>query len=480
MSMVGLGKKVVSGAIWATIDKMGTMVIQFVVNLILARLLMPEDFGCIGMLAIFISVSQTLVDGGFGSALIQKKEPTQEDYSTIFYWNIIFALVLYAILFFVAPLVAAFFNLPLLCDILRVFGLVIIINSLIIIQNNRLRKQLAFRTIALINVGSLIMAAFIAVYMAYKGCGVWSLVAMQILYGIFQNLFLWGIVRWCPSLKFSVSSLKSLFGFGGYLLASNVLQEICKNMQGIIIGRKFSAIQMGYYAQAKKLDDVCSYALPNILVQVIFPVYSQFQNDRERLCDLLGLSVRLIAYFIFPLMLLLVLVAEHLILFLYGDKWIFSVPYFQILCVGGIFVCLQNINYYAVAAVGKSRILFGWSFYKWGMLLLLLLIGAHWGMYGILWGMVLSSMNIYMVNAFLSYKYVGYTLSRQVKDFLPVLFVSGFSYIIVLELRHLIGDINFVIGAVIFAGIYILLTFMFRLKVVNDILYVLNMLKIKG
>lgn len=476
--MTGLGKQVVSGTIWAAIDRMGTMVVQFIVNLILARwLLMPEDFGYIGMLAIFISVSQTLVDGGFGSALIQKKAPSQEDYSTIFYWNVLFSAILYLILFLVSPLVASFFNMPLLCDVLRVLGLVIVINSLTIIQNNRLRKQLAFRTIALVNVGSLMLAAVIAIYIAYKGYGVWSLVAMQLLYGIFQNCFLWGVVRWHPSLQFSLSSLKSLFSFGGYLLASNILQEICKNMQGLIIGKKFSATQMGYYSQAKKLDDVCSYALPNIIVQVIFPLYSRFQDDHEKLCDLLGISIRLIAYLIFPLMLLLILIAEPLILFLYGDKWIFSVPYFQILCVGGIFVCLQNINYYAVAAVGKSRVLFNWSFYKWSVLLLLLFVGAHWGMHGILWGMVLSSMNIYMVNAFLANKYVGYSVMHQIKDFAPILVVSTLSYVGVIELQHLFVSMHFAIMVLIFIVLYLFLTYICRLRIVNDVVYILNMLR---
>lgn len=472
-----LGQKVISGAVWASVDKMGSMAIQFLVNLVLARLLMPEDFGYIGMLAIFISVSQTLIDGGFGSALIQKKAPSQEDYSTIFYWNILFSAVLYLILFLISPLVASFFNMPLLCDVLRVLGLVIVINSLTIIQNNRLRKQLAFRTIALINVGSLMLAAVIAIYIAYKGYGVWSLVAMQLLYGIFQNCFLWGFVRWYPSLQFSLSSLKSLFSFGGYLLASNILQEICKNMQGLIIGKKFSATQMGYYSQAKKLDDVCSYTLPNIIVQVIFPVYSQFQDDHEKLCDLLGISIRLIAYLIFPLMLLLILIAEPLILFLYGDKWIFSVPYFQILCVGGIFVCLQNINYYAVAAVGKSRVLFNWSFYKWSVLLLLLFVGAYWGMHGILWGMVINSMNIYMVNAFLANKYVGYSVMRQMKDFVPILVVSTLSYIGVIELQHLFVSMHFAIIVLIFIVLYVFLTYICRLRIVNDVVYILNMLR---
>lgn len=467
-----LGHKVMNGTIWATIDRIGTMALQFIVNLILARLLMPEDFGYIGMLAIFISVSQTLVDGGFGSALIQKKEPTQTDYSTIFYWNLIFSVILYAILYISAPYVAYFFKLPLLGKILRVMGLTLIVNSFIIVQNNRLRKQLAFRRIAIINISSYIIAAIIAIWLAYKGFGVWSLVVLQIMYGVFQNCLLWGIVRWFPDLTFSFDSLKKLFGFGGYLLAANILQVICQNMQGIIIGRKFSAAQMGFYSQAKKLDDVSSNALPNIIVQVIYPVYSQFQNDKQKLQKLLGMSIRIISFFIFPLMLLLILIAEPLIVFLYGEKWLTCAPYFQVLCVGGIFVCLQNINYYAVAAVGKSDALFRWSFYKWGVLLAVLLVGSHWGMSGILWGMVLSSINIYVVNAALAFKHVGYTLSRQVRDFITVLIIAILSFVGAYLFKVCMPNAHFIFVALLFMAIYLTLTWICRLRVIADIIQI--------
>ena len=464
-----LGHKTITGTVWASIDRIGTMAIQFIVNLVLARLLMPEDFGYVGMLAIFISVCQTMIDGGFGAALIQKKEPTQTDYSTVFYWNLLFSVLLYGLLFLCAPLIAYFFHLPLLCNILRILGLLLIINALVIVQNNRLRKQLAFRTIALINISSYTTAAIFAIWFAYKGFGVWSLVTMQLLCGIFQNCLLWGLVKWYPSFQFSYASFGRLFGFGSYLFVANILQVVCQNLQGIIIGRRFSTSQMGYYSQAKKLDDVCSYALPNIIVQVIFPVYSQFQNDKHKLQELLGLSIRLISAVICPLMLGLILVAEPLIVFLYGEKWLISVPYFQILCVGGIFVCLQNLNYYAVVAVGKSKVLFKWSFYKWGMLLVLLLVGMFWGMYGILWAMVLSSMNIYIVNAVLVRKYVGYTLKRQIQDLLPILVVSFISFCVIYLLQLFITQFHFLFTIVVYFIVYLLLTYICRLQMLADL-----------
>lgn len=476
MVEISLGKKAFSGAIWASVDKIGTMALQFFVNIILARLLMPSDFGCIGMLAIFVIVSQTIIDGGFGSALIQKKEPTQTDYSTIFYWNILFAIILYFILFYSAPFIASFYKMPLLCDVLRVMGVNLVISSFGIIQINRQRKQLAFQRIALINIISYLLASIVAISLAYNDFGVWSLVVLQILYGIFSVSMFWFVTKWKPSLCFSVQSLKNLFSFGGYLLFASVLQEICKNLQGLIIGRRFSSVEMGLYAQAKKLDDVTSLTLPNIIVQVIFPVYSQLQNDLKRTCEVLRMNVRIISFFTFPLMILLIIIAHPLINFLYGDKWGAAVPYFQILCVSGLFACLQNVNYYAVAAQGKSNVLFAWSFYKWGMLLLLLLVGMYWGMYGILCGMVISSLNIYLVNAILVGRYVSYSLWQQLKDIFPIICISlltGVGAFFISEYSHL----SFVIIILIYGIIYLLLVYIGRLKVRNDIIYIYRLLR---
>lgn len=414
-----LGHKAASGAVWASIDRFGSMVLQFVVNLILARLLLPEDFGAIGMLAIFIAVSQVLIDGGFGSALIQKKHPTQADYSTIFFWNVGFSTFLYLALFLLAPIIADFFSMPILNWVLRGIGLTLIINSVFGIQRLRLQKRLEFKKIAISNLCSYIAGASIAIIMAYHGGGVWSLVAMQIFYGLMFIIVLWIITRWHPNVCFSIQSMKELFGFGGFMLAAGLLQEICKNLQGIIIGRKFSATQMGYYSQAYKLDQITSYSIPQVIVQVMYPVYSSIQDNRQRLIEILLMNIRVISFLIFPIIALLILVAEPLIVWLYGEKWLPCVPYFQILCVGGFFICLQNVNFYAVAAVGKSKQLFYWSFYKWGFLLTALLIGMNLGMNGILWGMAISNMNIFFVNSALVQSFVGLSILRQLRCLLP-------------------------------------------------------------
>lgn len=461
-----LGHKAASGAIWASIDRFGYMALQFGVNLILARLLLPSDFGAIGMLAIFIAVSQTLIDSGFGSALIQKKNPTQTDYSTIFYWNVVFSILLYFVLFAISPFVGKFFHMPLLSDVLRAIGISLIISGIFAIQSTRLRKQLAFKTLAITNLSAYIGGAMVGIGLAYHGWGVWSLVAMQLTSGSIAIITLAFITHWHPSMIFSINSMRELFSFGGYIMAANILQTVCQNIQGLIIGRRFSARQMGFYSQAYKLDQVTSQSIPQVIVQVMYPVYSSIQDERQRLIEMVGMNQRVIAFLIFPIIGLLILIANPIIMFLYGEKWLPSAPYFQVLCVGGFFVCLQNINFYAVAAIGKSRVLFLWSFYKWGFLLTALLIGMNFGMFGILWGMVLSSINIYTVNAALVAKHMGLSLSKQISFLLPIAAVTLTSMGVVYFIQPYAKAFYWQI--MMFFTIYIGLGYLVRLRAIGE------------
>lgn len=458
-----LGHKALKGTIWASIDRFSTIGVQFIVNLVLARLLMPSDFGAIGMLTIFTGVSQVIIDGGFISALIQKKEPTQTDYSTIFYWNITLALLLYGVLFAAAPFIAEFYRMPILCDVLRVLGLWIIVFSINVVQTARLRKELSFKSIAITNLSAIIASGGIGIMLAFNGFGVWSLVGQQISYGAVTTIVYYILTRWHPSLTFSTQCLRQLFSFGGYMFLASVFQEICRNFQGIIIGRTFSATQMGYFSQAYRLDQVTSNAFPMVINQVMFPVYSSIQDDNEKLCDILSKNIRIISFIIFPLMGCLILTSESIITFLYGEKWLPCADYFKILCIGGLFTCLQNVNFFAVAAVGKSRQLFLWSIYKWVFLLVAMFSGLAFGMYGIMWSITLSSLNIYLVNAYLASKYVGFSSHRQLTLLIVPLILTASGYSIGYFLLSY-ANIHAVAASIISLGSYLLLNFIFKTK----------------
>ncbi len=460
-----LGNKAAKGAIWAITDRFGTMALQFSVNLILARLLLPEDFGEIGMLAIFIALSQVLIDSGFGSAIIQKKNPSQRDYSTVLYWNLIFSTILYLVLYICAPLVEKFYSMDGLASTLRGIGLTLILNSIFSLQKIRLQKQLKFKEIAISNLCSYILGSSVAIIMAYYRCGVWSLVAMQITYGISYIIILLIITKWYPSFNFSQKTIKELFSFGGYILAASVLQTVCQNIQGLVIGKKFSAIQMGYYSQASKLDLITSYSIPQVIVQVMYPVYSSMQDDHQRLNHAVITSISIIAFIVFPVLASLILIADPLIVLLYGEKWLPSAEYFQILCIGGYFLSLQNINYYAVAAIGKSKALFNWSIYKWLFLLTMVLLGMMFGIKGILWGIVISNINVYITNAYLLSKFSKLSIYEQIKAIIPIICVTGFS-IIAGYVMHLVCH-NIIIACISIYVIYLFLSITFRLNAVS-------------
>ena len=465
--------------LWSSFQKFGTMGISFVSNIILARLLTPEDYGCIGMLMIFILVANTFIDGGFGSALIQKKEPTQEDYSTIFYWNLFLSVVLYFALFASAPLIARFYNLPLLSSVLQVQGLVLILNSLSIIQQNRLRKQLLFKKLATVGIISALLSLAITIYLACLGWGVWALVAQQLLMSGFNTVLYWIVGKWNPSFVFSRQSFKELFGFGGFILLSNMINTLCNNVQGLLIGKFFSPVTMGLYAQARKLEEVASTSFSSVVDQVSYPVLSSVQNDKQIMIGVLRRLVMSLAYICFPMMILLILIGDSLIILLYSAKWIECVPYFRILCIAGIAICLQGVNYSAVAAIGKSRELFKWTIIKRLVGLCLIVLGfSFFEIEGLLWGMVIGSFVIYLMNGYLVSQYIGYRLGAQFKDLLPIILVAVWSAFVVLLIDNIAVHWVFKMLLMIFTYslIYLLTSYLCRMEAFAAIRSTLSML----
>lgn len=468
MAQGSLKSKTISGVFWSAFQKFGAMAISFVANIVLARLLSPDDFGCIGMLAIFITLSATFIDGGFGSALIQKKEPTEEDYSTIFYWNMLLSILLYGLLYFTAPHIAHFYNIPLLSAVLRVEGLVLIINALSLIQNNRLRKQLQFKKLAIIDISSAILSITISILMATKGFGIWALVAQQLLLCSFSTLFLWIVGKWHPRLVFSVKSFKELFNFGFFILLANLVNTFCNNIQGLLIGKVYNSSTMGYYSQGKKLEELSSTSISNVVDRVAYPILAEAQDDKPRMIHMLSQFITSLAYLTIPLMLLFILIAKPLIVLIYSTKWLPSVHYFQILCIAGIAISLQGINYYAVAAVGKSGRLLLWTLIKRGIGLVFVVGGlAAFGMDGLLTGMVITSYTIYIINAALVHKHVGYRLHQQFLHLLPIAIIGICAFLLSFYCGRLIPVGMYPLACIqlgIFVLVYVSLSLIFKLQ----------------
>ena len=439
-----LKKKAVSGMFWTSISKFSAIGIRFISGIVLARLLKPEDYGCIGMLSIFMVVARSFVDCGFASALIQKKRPTQEDYSTIFFFNLSMSSLMYAILFLCAPAIARFYNISLLSSVLRVQGLILIIDALSSIHINQMKKTFRFKKLTIVDLVTSVTSLVICIFMAYKGFGVWALVTMNLTVAIIPTVIFWMTNKWFPLLVFSLDSFKELFKFGSFMFLSHLVNQIGAKISQLLIGKIYSPAVLGYYSKASSTEHLASHSISSVLTQITYPLYAEVQDDKNRLGNMIKRLTQTIAYITFPLMSLLIIIAKPVFLLLYSAKWLPSVPYFQVLCICGISSCLQSVNTQSIAAIGKSRAMFGWTLLKRSTGSTLVVGGLLlWGMKGLLAGCVLYTWFCYFVNIGLVSKYIGYKWYRQVLDLLPtggaVLVISLITYFSI-RLLHLNND----------------------------------------
>lgn len=425
MPQNNLKQKAAAGMVWTALQKYSTMFIQFISGIILARLLTPYDYGCIGMLSIFMVLAEAFIDGGFGSALIQKKQPTQEDYSTIFWWNLGMALLMYAILFVCAPSISRFYDIPLLCDVLRVQGLVLFIYAFNVVQRNQLKKKLNFKVLSIVTITTSIISLGVTIFMAYKGFGVWALVAQNLITAAIPAIVFWFIIKWRPIWTFSKQSFKELFSFGFYMFLTHLINNISNKIQGLLIGKVYSPATMGYYSKAVSTEHLASSSISSIMTQVTYPLYAQAQSDLEQLGNMIRRLTMTIAYITFPLLFILLLTAKPIFLLLYSDRWLASVPYFQVLCFAGMGACLMSVNTQPIAAIGKSKLMFSWTLIKRAIGISAIVGGLFlFGMKGLLGGVIFNCWFSYFVNIGLVSKYIGYKWIRQIKDILPVALVS--------------------------------------------------------
>ena len=353
-----LREKTISGMLWSGIGKFGTLALNFLSNLVLARLLLPSDYGAIGMLHVFIALSSVFVNAGFGSALIQKKNPTHLDYTSVFYWNLAASVIFYAALFFSAPAIARFYNMPELCKILRVQSLGLIVVAFAHVQSNQLQKQLRFRELSMRTIIATIIGTIVSITMALLGYGVWSLVFGNLVSSIASVFLLWWMSSWRPTREFSWQSLRELFNFGGLMALSSLVETLYSNLQSLIIGKWYSAKDLGYYTQARKLEGIPTTALSQIVGSVSFPVFSSLQDDKVRLVSAVRRNIKAVTYLNFPLMVLLIIIARPLITLLYGAKWEPSIPFFQILCIYSMVYTLNTLNTSVIKSLGRSGVFF--------------------------------------------------------------------------------------------------------------------------
>lgn len=461
-----LKKRTIFGILWNGLGNAGSSLISFVSNIVLARLLLPSDFGCIAMLYVFMALSKALISGGFASALIQKKDPTKEDYNTVFYWNLVASLILYFVLFFSSPAISKFYNLPYLTSVLRIHAIALVISSFIIIQRTQLEKELKFKLISKLMLISISSGTITAIAMAFCGFGVWSLVASNLVQSLVSALLLWKKSSWRPSWCFSFASFKELFAFGGFLALVSIINTLYGNIQAIIIGKKFSATDVGYFNQAKRLEFVPSDTVTMVVDQVTFPVFSKIRDDVAKLVAGIRTNVKAVSFLNFALYVLLIVVAYPLIHFIYGDKWDASVPYFQILCLAGMVYSLDQLNLNVIKSMGKGGVYFLTQIITRIIGIAIIFIGMRWGIYGLLWSLVISSYLNLLVSSIIRSKLVEYSLFEQLKDLLPTMIIALLSGLLTWLLGRYL-NIHYVllliVQTIVFGAVYLGLSHIFKL-----------------
>lgn len=419
-----LKDKVINSMLWVTIDKTGNYTLIFISNLILARLLMPEDFGSIAMLQVFLTITDIIVHGGFVTALIQKKNPSHLDYSSVFYVNLSVSIVLYLILFFCAPLIADFYKLPLLCILLRVQAIGLIINSFSVVQLSILKKHFKFKALAIRNILSSLIGLTACLLCAFGGLGVWSLVVNNIVNCLVSIVLLWRASDWRPTFEFSFASVKELFGFGGFMMLSSIIGTFYDNLQSLLIGRFYTASDLGYVNQAKKLEAIPSGALASVVTQVSFPTFSNLQDNNNALRNGLRKNIKSIEYINLPMMLLLMVIAEPLILLLYGERWATSIPYFQILCISRLIAVIVPLNMSIISAKGRGKLYFGIQIIKCFFAVSLVVMSVRHGILALMIALTLIPYFDFMVCSIINGKMINCGLFRQIEDILPTFAVA--------------------------------------------------------
>lgn len=414
-----LKQKTIKGASWSFVEQILTRGVNFVIGIILARLLSPTDYGLVGMLGIFIAISQLFIDGGLTSALIRTKDASDRDFSTVYIINLTLSFVFYAILYFCAPLVADFYDQPLLKPLMRVIALILIISSVASIHGTLLTIRVDFKTKSYISIAAALLSGVTGIICAYRGMGVWALVAQTLSSAIVMTVMTLALVRWMPKLVFSKESFKRLFSYSSKLLAASFISVVYDNAYPMVIGKRFTAADVGQYTRAGQFPGVANNTITSALNRVAFPVLSQIQDDNERLLSVYEKYIQLSCFMIFPVLLWLCGCARPLVSFLLTDKWLACVPLMQILCFSLITNGITTINLNLLYVKGRSDLVLRLEIIKKTIAFIILFVSMFFGLEAMCFGQVLYSFIALSLNTIYTKKILGYGLFRQVRVVLP-------------------------------------------------------------
>ena len=471
-----LKSKTKVGLYWSFFNQFAGYGMNFIVAIVMARLLSPSDFGITALPAVFMAIASTIQDGGLANALIRKKEVTNKDLSTTFYYSICLGVVLYLTLFLSAPLIADFYHTPILVSLIRVTAIGFLYSPLITPQNILLRRRLDFKTLTKISLVTRVFGATVGIVMAYVGYGVWSLVISNLLAGMFTLLIAWLVVRWLPKYGWSKESFKYLWGYGNKIMFSSIIENLYSNIAPVFIGKYYSPAQLGIYNRAQGYASMPSQNITGAINNVSFPVLSKMQDDTEKLAYNYRRMLRLSAFVIFPIMLMLSALARPLVITMITEKWEHSIIFLQIMCFSMMWYPIHAINLNLLMVKGRSDLFFRLEIIKKITGVSILLITLPMGLVPFCYGGIFSSMVALIINTYYTGKLIHIGYIKQMKDLLPIFSLSMFVWIVIHISNYFISNyiVQLIVGGSVGLIVYLGFAFLFRFDELNDVKYLLK------
>lgn len=462
-----IGKiKIITSLLWKFTERIGTQGIQFIVMIILARFLLPEDFGLIVVVTIFISIATVITQSGFNTALIQAKKIDEIDLSSVFYLNLFIATILYITLFFLSPYIASFFEQPQLTLVLRILSISLFFGAFNSIQNTIIARGMQFKKLFVSSLSGTILSGIIGITMAYSNLGIWALVIQQLLFHFIMTVTLWYTVKWRPQLAFSMERLGRLFSFGWKLLLSSLIDTIYSNIKNLIIGKQFSTSILGFYNRGEQFPSVIVNNINGSILAVIFPALSSQQDNVKRMKEMMRRAIVTSSFIVFPMMIGLAVIAEPLVKVLLTEKWLPAVPFLQIFCAIYALWPIHTANLQAINALGRSDIFLKLEIIKKLLGISILIITIPHGVYAIAIGSIVSGIISSFLNAYPNIVLLNYSIKEQFSDLCPSLLISLIMGGVIYTIHWLdLPDITTIFVQVFFGVIlYIGLAKLFRLE----------------
>lgn len=464
MTGSSLRSKTLRGIFWSGADKFSYYIIQFVINIVMARLLTPDDYGLIGILMVFIAFFGILVDGGFATALIQKKERTEHDFSTVYIINIVTSLCVYILLCGLAPVIAEFYREPALKALLRVLSFQLIISAFMSVPLTKLMIAVDFKKIAVASVTSAAVSGLVGIYLAYWGLGVWALVTQQLLLLGIKCVLLNLMQHWKPILVFSSSSFRNLFAFSSKLIASSFIDQVYLNLYPLIIGKYFSARTLGIYTRGEQFGKLPVSLLSDMFIRVTLPIMSSIQDERDRLRKLYREYIQASSFVVFAVMLWLVVIAKPLILMLLTEKWIEAVPVMQILCLAMMTLHISAINRNLLYVKGRSDLALKLEVLKKVSVIIIFFVSIHFGLIGVCVGQLIYGLYAPALNSYYTKDLIDVSYWEQFADYGKFMFISIVSAFIPFYLMQRFNSLGLqiAIATIVYFSLYVLINAVFR------------------